>query len=743
MEDKELFLLGGRDLEMCEIEKILKENGKNYENKHLSWGAKLSSYKEHLDFDGKIYGVELIEDIEPPKNYIAIDHHNERFKNESSLEQIAKILGIRLSREQKLIAANDKESITGMKKLCATDEKIKDIRQRDRRCQGVSEEEEEIAEREIKNLENEDGIFILKTTLKHFSPLVDRIDKRPLVIYNDEEISVYANQSLIEDLIGNFRKDISKNLCYYGGNPLGYFGFSKEYFQDRNLDETLKKVIDLLKKEIKIYSYHTFMCPFIFKKEDINRSKKWEYKKFEIKEQRDYNEFFYFYKHVQDVLYNIDEENSDNFASKYYEYEDQNGKYIIDCIRGVYELDIDGISLRIFNTNVGILSFNLINKKYKNSEDILNINDFGRRIYPQFLGEDFVCATKNVFLANKIIIRQPESDKEIVDDFMEFGDKKNLKIGMNLLPKYIKSYLDGYFEDVKPIIDDRMFVISFYLSDVVSSRLKEWKKGHYGYESDDWWYKYIFVDNKDKSCQSKHMCKELIKKSTYDRWVEQGTLFGISRYSFVGVAARNWISENVLLMHIKTMYFQLFTLLLVYRASIIKFSNDIQDVTQKDSDEIIQEAQNLYEKYLKFLNKVYFNEVTAQEQGIELFDQALEIMKIDRNLNDLDREINELHSYVEMIENKKETLTINKLTKLGTIFLPGTFIAGIFGMNVFPDNTINNYFWLISSLILILFITLWLGWVHNIEICKFLGCNLARRNFLNFVKSKKEKNEQI
>jgi len=76
---KMLFLLGGRDLEMVTIKDILDRHGVMYADKKLSWGAKLSEYREYLDFDGVIYGIELIEDREPPKNYIAIDHHNEKF----------------------------------------------------------------------------------------------------------------------------------------------------------------------------------------------------------------------------------------------------------------------------------------------------------------------------------------------------------------------------------------------------------------------------------------------------------------------------------------------------------------------------------------------------------------------------------------------------------------------------------------------------------------------------------------
>ncbi len=91
------------------------------------------------------YGVELTEDIEPPKHYTLIDHHNENQDRGSSLEQIAKIFGIELNRFQKLVAINDKSYIDGLKRFGATDVEIEYIRKLDREAQGVTEEDEYLA----------------------------------------------------------------------------------------------------------------------------------------------------------------------------------------------------------------------------------------------------------------------------------------------------------------------------------------------------------------------------------------------------------------------------------------------------------------------------------------------------------------------------------------------------------------------------------------------------------------------
>jgi Mg2+ and Co2+ transporter CorA len=154
----------------------------------------------------------------------------------------------------------------------------------------------------------------------------------------------------------------------------------------------------------------------------------------------------------------------------------------------------------------------------------------------------------------------------------------------------------------------------------------------------------------------------------------------VSRYSFVALTG-SFYGKNILLPHMQTMYFQMFSLLLAYHATIIKFSDEIQDITSQ-SDGISSKTRRLYKKYLNFLNKLYFKEITAQDQGIELYNKAMKIMDIDRYMKDLDNEINELHNYADMVAEKSRNEKLDALTYIGAIFLPLSVITGFFGMNV-------------------------------------------------------------
>jgi len=188
------FLLGGCDLEMAAVARILKKYNQIYFNKNLSWGAKLSDYGEILQKDYCFYAIELKEDITPPKCYKRIDHHDDLSDNPSSIEQVAEILGIELGKFEQSVALNDKGYILLMKKHGLSEKVIRHIRYLDRKFQGVSAEDEKNAENAIKNYKILKGIKVYFTESEKFSPICDRIDDVEYIIYNRKEAVYYGNR---------------------------------------------------------------------------------------------------------------------------------------------------------------------------------------------------------------------------------------------------------------------------------------------------------------------------------------------------------------------------------------------------------------------------------------------------------------------------------------------------------------------------------------------------------------------
>ncbi len=470
------------------------------------------------------------------------------------------------------------------------------------------------------------------------------------------------------------------------------------------------------------------MFPFVFTEEvkvvnaSLVKNGLWKYKAFDVGENiQNYNEYIYFYEYVRQALYSKKNMNEEQ-TSYYFEYKEQKGKYILEVNNKHYTLHIDGISMRTFDTQVGILSVELLNYDYDSPEEILVINDFLRRLYPQFLGgkENLEYITNNL-LPQSVTL---QLDEEIKEDFSYYKKMENIQKDAPLLPKFIRALLgDGFLSKkihIKPIIDDRMFVISMYMNDTLAEKMKSYDEAKevYAYENDEYWYRYTFVDTSSKMCQSKHMTKKLIKETTYDRWVEWGTLFGVSRYSFVALTTRDF-GNSILKPHMHTMYFQIFTLLLAYRASMLNFSKRVAELDLEKS-ELNHSVRELYKDYIKFENNLFFREVTAQEQGIEIYNQALKVMQIEKHIKDLDGEIAELHNYVSMKNADERENELAHISKLGAIFLPPTVIAGIFGVNTI-DFAKDTHSMLLSGTIVVLSAFLGYGAIKFKRIWRYIS----------------------
>lgn len=225
-----IFFLGGYDAEMCEIRKILEDNQIPFNDKKLSWGAKASAYAEELENSGNAAPalVELEVDIPLPENRIIIDHHSENSGKDvqTSIEQAAELLGIKLTRRQKLIAANDRGWIDGLKQAGAAEEEIAEIRLYDRQCQGVTEEEEQAAEKAIRNIEMTGNVAVVHFPGKHTSPVMDRLYGKytNILVITPETINFSGEGKYVQKLAAQFPNG------WYGGElpEKGFWGMEKQ-----------------------------------------------------------------------------------------------------------------------------------------------------------------------------------------------------------------------------------------------------------------------------------------------------------------------------------------------------------------------------------------------------------------------------------------------------------------------------------------------------------------------------------
>lgn len=741
-------MLGGRDLEMLEIKKIL-ERRKGDDllvcDKGLSWNdALLGKYEDELGKYGglqecQIYGVELRENVPVPENYTAIDHHGESDGRPSSLEQIAGILGEPMDRRMRLVAANDSRYIPGMLAEGATAQEVENIRRDDRRSQGVKEETEKEVSDVLNGIVDYVGDLKIVNVPKNlqsvkgvFSVISDRLYPYvALVINTDKELCYYGKDA------EQVRKQIFPEGCeglYSGGGRDGYWGVDSEN------GRYIRGVLEEVKKYWKIYSYHIFYFPFKWNLKDAegkfftdrydvsgldtreNPQTVWKRVKIDkdapladvmdIKEASEiFNEKQYFFEFVHPVLYD-GQEKKNNILRHYERLEPAAGNvtYEIELKDKIYELKVDSITLNIYSTGIGILAFYLANRKesQKDEKDVRMINQYGRRFMPPHAGEFDV--SRRSLLAMSISIRGLHSDaaERYTDTFpysyLQGNNRKGLYDTWSV-SSMIHNLIHDIFSsmEVAPIVDDRMLVNCWYGNNDLS-------RGIAAYNSfKDFWYKFVYLDEGDSpTCQDREMLDRLLSESTYTRWKDCGTLYGVSRYSIVALTNEDGFATSVLAMHMRTIYARLFELMIVQRASLLRFSEEVTEVCRLGEQEekfVAKRINSLYLGYIRFINQIYFRSVTTQDQGIELYEMISKQFDTGHQIKALDGEIDELNRYIDLKINDKRNENGELLNKLAAIFLPPSLIVGIFGMNRIGD-IVPDLWWYIGCVMAVIVLSL-------------------------------------
>lgn len=419
-----------------------------------------------------------------------------------------------------------------------------------------------------------------------------------------------------------------------------------------------------------------------------------------------YSEYVYFHPFVRPALF-ATKENESVYS---YGLAKAGGSYTIK-IRGCaqeYKLVLEKISLQVFDTGVGVVSFFLRNDKYPNQEDILRINDFGRRIYPQFMTSDDPLAAKGAFLPDMISGQLGELNFR--DDFGQytepidhrsvflppdhirqiFGHKQGDQIGDDW-HSFVFRDCDERKEKIRisPVMDDRMYFLSFYKNQSFVELLKTsasstercfYRSG----DTSDFWYRYLFGDGTFKGVNNDVVQLSDIERSTYARWIGEGSLMGVTRDSSVYLST--W---DILETHFMTMYYRMAVLCLVQRASILRFRGEITYLTcqiRKNRRQVSQNIKELYEDYIRFINEIHFREVSSQIQGIEMYQLFQRNMGITDDVKALEDDLSKLFDYLDVEEQ-------GELNKTAAFYLPIGIIIGALGVNFFAKEGFLGCLW--------------------------------------------------
>lgn len=485
-----------------------------------------------------------------------------------------------------------------------------------------------------------------------------------------------------------------------------------------------------------VYSYHTFILPFVWEGTQAHRhtmeefagcfreNPNWvctdmpdEYDIRPLGDNKDvmllYKEYQYFHPFVRKAIYGFGE----NIVANFSFMPDKmpvKGHYYITKGNRTYDLILSGVKLKIFNTGIALFIMECENRgvdadgnPQNDLESVKDINDYGRRISLPFIpaSEDDYSAC-----ADRLCV-EVEGMFRFEDDYRAFIRQTNEGGALSSTPMcgLIKNIL-GYgslrrFTSkrsneeqgklyIYPALDDRMVVCCLVNDSVVTQDMLAFDGEKYAYETDEVLseslYELMFVDHSGGcSCPTPQIRLDLVDSHLYKRWFGKGqnaTLYGIVTH---GLMMLSDSPPDHLVDSFLTQYIQMTCLALAQRATLIHFqreasilSADIEKTGRSINRATILQLMNLQERCVAYKSQLYFTELTPQEQGVELYDMLREVMFIERESQSLD-------NHMESLSSAAETNLDFGFNKIAVIF---TWISCILAVmqNVICFFTVEN-----------------------------------------------------
>lgn len=390
----------------------------------------------------------------------------------------------------------------------------------------------------------------------------------------------------------------------------------------------------------------------------FDRLKNWQITYASIQEDKDYNEFVYFYKPVRAALYTFQKT---PLIVRNYTYNTLSDEdYFLMGVEGkVYQLDVCEVNLKIYKTGIGILSIKLSNNTYENTQDIRNINSFSRCIYPPIL--PLKKAREELFpeyIKLKLGNKKPFEERFKQDYHQEPITITSLimvVLGEPFICKQQKNKSDAIF--IEPILGHQMFCLCLYKNPKLIEDI------HLGLVNEAFIEKFTIINNKNRYQQK-----------------NEKNIYGMNRFSFICISKHIFNT---------TLYDQLVSLVIMQRATLLHLSTEIARVSTLPKWDLVPAIESIYEIYIQFINQLYFKEVTEDIQGSHLYTKLSQQLSIDQELKQLDFEIDEVHEYATLIEQSQSKFKMQILTIIGGSLVIPTFATGFFGMNIFKDEIVS------------------------------------------------------
>ena len=351
------------------------------------------------------------------------------------------------------------------------------------------------------------------------------------------------------------------------------------------------------------------------------------------------------------------------------------------------EFRINHLSIHHFYNKIGILALQVIDEMATNKNthlweiiysqlktcplrDAILFNVLGRILYWTFPEQQ-----REAKIPFKMEIKiKPGLSFEHNFDEEQLEVKNKFPLISKAIYKLVTEFTGGKSDQNKgnftPLLDDRMFVYSFF------SFAGEFHKTNIGisnYES--YLTQMIYVDKPQKEVRyERKFLRNCITPLTYKRWYQYGTQYGYTRFSAIYSGFGAFFKDETF-NHFNKMYYQLTLIALFYRVSLLDFLERLSKTTQCLIRRFWKDNFNKLRKdFVRFTNIYWFQELTNQDQGIEIFDLHKKAFQFEELYSEIKEEIKHADELMTQIFQRR-------VTTIGLVLTFLTIIVGCLSIN--------------------------------------------------------------
>ncbi len=455
--------------------------------------------------------------------------------------------------------------------------------------------------------------------------------------------------------------------------------------------------------------------------------------------QLNYAEYIYFHDYVRSFLYSVAteetaKEGTDNPQPKsngqntrYFRYPLSHPALVqLKAAKVEHPLSafITDIHLHLFPGAIGILSIETTNipdrieqidpkevsgtRLISTGEEVLLFNNMFRRVYPAYFEKgDFDKEEKDPQNPTQVNNREfPQSiridalgycrDLRMDNVYFQTRLSNNPKdshyptldnhLVNFLLRKLLKrtDQKDSYasaLNSILPILDDRMLVHTYlaFPGNIQEMITDDALKIFFSY--------LLYVDNPQGAHTYRYapgFTEGLMQANTNQRWAQYRTWIGFCRYA----SARLFFGHmGDLYRPFASMYYQMYLLAIYYRARLVSFSGEIGNLALDLPEQNLptprakRDYRSLHARFVKFMNRHWFLEVTHQDQGIEEFQLMRRAMDLDAMYQQVKEQIERADELMELYHAKEVERFQTKLGWVGAIFGVLSIVSSYFALS--------------------------------------------------------------